>query len=101
MSKVIVLDTHIWIWQINANFDRFPAHWPALFEAADRVCVSAISCYEIALACKKGRLKLSGSTRDWSRRSLEPAGIELLPVNEYAVFCSFYSIRLLYGPSQL
>ena len=27
MSEVIVLDTHIWLWIINANFDRFPAQW--------------------------------------------------------------------------
>ena len=89
MSEVIVLDTHIWLWQINANFDQFPAHWPALFESADRVCVSPISCYEIALAHKKGRLELSGSmVQDWFERSLSPAGIELLPVNETVASCA-------------
>ncbi len=24
MSEVIVLDTHIWLWFINANLDKFP-----------------------------------------------------------------------------
>jgi PIN domain nuclease of toxin-antitoxin system len=27
MSEVIVLDTHIWLWLISANFDQFPSHW--------------------------------------------------------------------------
>ncbi len=34
MSEVIVLDTHIWLWFINANVDQFPSHWLAQIEAA-------------------------------------------------------------------
>lgn len=31
MSEIIVLDTHIWIWLINGNFDRFPSQWLGQF----------------------------------------------------------------------
>lgn len=80
MPKVIVLDTHIWLWQINANFDRFPAHWPAIFEAEDRLGISPVSCYEIALANKKGRLELPCPAIEWFEAALEPAGVEVFPL---------------------
>jgi superfamily I DNA/RNA helicase len=40
MSEVIILDTHIWLWLINANFDQFPAPWRDRIESAERVGVS-------------------------------------------------------------
>jgi PIN domain nuclease of toxin-antitoxin system len=49
MSEVIVLDTHIWLWLINANFDQFPSRWRDSIESATRVGISPMSCYEIAL----------------------------------------------------
>jgi PIN domain nuclease of toxin-antitoxin system len=35
MSEIVVLDTHVWLWLINANFDRFPSSWLSQFEKAD------------------------------------------------------------------
>jgi PIN domain nuclease of toxin-antitoxin system len=55
---VIVLDTHIWFWFVNQDFDRFPAPWRDVIETADQVGISPVSCYEIALAEQKGRLEL-------------------------------------------
>jgi PIN domain nuclease of toxin-antitoxin system len=79
MSQVIVLDTHIWLWLINANFDQFPSHWRDSIELASRVGVSPISCYEIALAHQKGRIRLPSTAQEWFRNALAP-GIELLPL---------------------
>ena len=45
------------------------------------MAVSAISCYEIALAYNKGRLEIDIPIRDWLSDSLAPAGIELLPLS--------------------
>jgi PIN domain nuclease of toxin-antitoxin system len=81
MSEVIVLDTHIWLWLINANFDQFPSHWRDSIEAAPRVGISPISCYEIALAHRKGRIRLPFTAQEWFRRALAP-GIELFPLTE-------------------
>ncbi|WP_287720107.1 MULTISPECIES: hypothetical protein [unclassified Microcystis] len=52
---MIILDTHIWFWYINENFEQFPLEWTAQIRQADSVGVSPISCYEIALAHHKGR----------------------------------------------
>ena len=40
--------------------------------------MSAISCYEVALAYNKGRLAIHIPVQDWLTDSLAPAGIELL-----------------------
>jgi PIN domain nuclease of toxin-antitoxin system len=82
MSEVIILDTHIWLWLINANFEKFPAHWCDQIESAERVGISPISCYEIALAHKKGRIIMSSTPQEWFCKALAPAGIELFPLTE-------------------
>ncbi len=88
MSEVIVLDTHIWLWLINANFDQVPPGWRARVEAADRVGVSPVSCYEIALAQKRGRLELLCPTKEWFQGALKPAGIELFPLTGEIAACA-------------
>lgn len=78
MSELIILDTHIWIWFINQEFGNFPADWKDKIETADRVAVSSVSCFEVALAEKKGRLQLPCPTDQWLQDALDPSTIELL-----------------------
>jgi PIN domain nuclease of toxin-antitoxin system len=80
MSEIIVLDTHIWLWLINSNFDHFPSSWLERFELAEILAVSPLSCYEIALAQSRGRLQLTCSPEEWFSRALAPAKIELFPL---------------------
>ncbi|USR91246.1 PIN domain-containing protein [Phormidium yuhuli AB48] len=82
MPKIIVLDSHIWVWLIHGYFDRFPNHWLDQFQSASLIGISPVSCYEISLAVHKGRLRLSKTLEEWLKTSLEPAGIELMPMNE-------------------
>ncbi len=86
MSEIIVLDTHIWFWYINGNFDRFPDQWRQQIRVADLVGVSAISCYEIVLAHHKGRLELDFPLEQWLIDSLQPSGIELLALTPQIAF---------------
>ena len=80
MSQVIVLDTHIWFWFINREFERFPADWRETIETAPQVGVSPVSCYEIALAHQKGRMSLPCPASEWFADALMPSGIDLLPI---------------------
>jgi PIN domain nuclease of toxin-antitoxin system len=80
MSEVILLDTHIWLWYVNGNFDRIPEHWLDQIEGADQVGISPLSCYEIALANQRGRLELHDTADRWFQDALEPIGIILFPV---------------------
>jgi PIN domain nuclease of toxin-antitoxin system len=80
MSEMVILDTHIWIWYVNENFDQIPTQWLAQIRQAEIVALSAMSCYEVALAYNKGRLAIHIPVQDWLTDSLAPAGIELLPL---------------------
>ena len=82
MPEIIVLDTHIWLWLIHGKNHLFPTHWQEIFELTPKLAVSPVSCYEIALAVKKGRITLSKTVPEWFNSALELAGIELLPINE-------------------
>ncbi|WP_414752999.1 type II toxin-antitoxin system VapC family toxin [Anabaena sp. CCY 9910] len=77
MSEVIVLDTHIWFWLINQEFQRFPTQWREAIETAEQVGISVISCYEIALAQQRGRLQLPCAANQWFQEALQPADITL------------------------
>lgn len=43
MSEIIVLDTHIWFWFVNGDFDQFPVYFRERIEQADMVGVSPVS----------------------------------------------------------
>ncbi|MEA5595265.1 type II toxin-antitoxin system VapC family toxin [Rivularia sp. UHCC 0363] len=80
MSQVIIIDTHIWIWFIFQEFERFPASWREVIETTDTVGISPVSCYEVALAQQKGRLQLPCNIELWLQEALEPSGITLFPI---------------------
>ena len=56
---MIVLDTHIWLWWINADQMRLQSAWTARIESAESVGVSAISCFEVAWLAHHGRIDLA------------------------------------------
>jgi PIN domain nuclease of toxin-antitoxin system len=81
MPEIIVLDTHIWFWFVNGDYDQIPAYYRERIEQADRVGVSPVSCFEIALARQKERLFLPCDTRKWLSEALVPSGIEIFPLS--------------------
>ncbi len=80
MPEIVLLDTHIWLWLVNDNLDRFPSSWLDQFEQADRLAVSPLSCYEIALAEQRGGLELGCPIEEWFNQALLLANIDLLPL---------------------
>jgi PIN domain nuclease of toxin-antitoxin system len=64
------------------SHDFFPARWRELIESAERVGISPISCYEIALAHQKGRIKISTPLSEWFSQAITPFGIELFQIDE-------------------
>lgn len=80
MSEVILLDNHIWIWLVDGSFERFPESWLSRFEQADCLGVSPISCYEIAIAQKRGRLSLDCTTETWLQQAFASGSFELFPI---------------------
>jgi PIN domain nuclease of toxin-antitoxin system len=76
---MIVLDSHIWFWWINSEHNRLSASLLAAIEDTSRIGVSPVSCFELALAHRRGRLKLPMPPTEWFALALEGSDIELLP----------------------
>jgi PIN domain nuclease of toxin-antitoxin system len=76
---VILLDTHAWLWYVS---DPQSLSKTAAAEIAkgERIGISAISCFEVATAVVKGRIRLDRSILDWLETALSLPRTELLPI---------------------
>jgi PIN domain nuclease of toxin-antitoxin system len=81
LAKMILLDTHIWLWWINGDLEKVGDIRKNLIEKSDKVVISAISCFEIAWLEKHRRIKLPVSLERWFEMALDNSGIELLAFN--------------------
>ncbi len=78
---MIVLDTHIWFWWVSGETGRLSRRLLDTLASAPAVGVSPVSCFEVALAVRKGRLELPVAASLWIEQALEPSGIKLLPLD--------------------
>jgi len=83
-SKYLLLDTHVWVWLINAD-DRFNRkQYMKIIEqysSQSAVRVSAISVWELGMLVAKERLILSKNIYQWVQESLNGKGISLEPLS--------------------
>jgi PIN domain nuclease of toxin-antitoxin system len=80
---VIVLDTHAWIWWV-ANPEKLTRAAEAAIETAkaqQRIHISCMSAWEVALLCARGRLELTMPPREWIARSEALPFLTFIPVN--------------------
>jgi PIN domain nuclease of toxin-antitoxin system len=77
---VIILDTHVWLWWINQDFTHLGDAWREALERADRIGVSAISCFEVAWLVHHGRIVLPEATDTWFEKALGGSGIDIAPI---------------------
>jgi len=79
-SSLLLLDTHVLVWSLEW-FDRLGAKTNNLLNKAareNRLAVSAITPWEIALLVSKGRLKLNADVMEWIRDALGKPGVRLI-----------------------
>jgi PIN domain nuclease of toxin-antitoxin system len=74
---VIVLDTHAWLWWQTTD-DKLSARALAAIDGADRIGVCTASCYELARASARGRIRLDRDIRVWVAQALGVDRIEPL-----------------------
>lgn len=87
----LLLDTHIWIWYLEDNRERMPDGVFALLDRAaggERLLVSDISYWEVALKSAVGRLSLSLEASVWLRRAESAPGIRFLALDRDTLFLS-------------
>lgn len=76
---MIVLDTHAWVWSVDAPRRLSQAARRAV-EQADRIGVSTTSVFEVVDLERRGRLELDAPPRVWIREALSRARVEPLPL---------------------
>ena len=77
----VVLDTCAIVWAVS-DPERLPERTVRVLEADDtHVCVSVISCAEIACAAQRGRIEIDRHWRRWFRHYVELNGWTPLPVD--------------------
>jgi PIN domain nuclease of toxin-antitoxin system len=78
-EALIVLNTHVWFWLV-ASPELLSEASTAAIDRADKLFVSAISCWEIAMLVQKRRVEISQPTEQWLECALRSTGTELLPI---------------------
>lgn len=77
---MIVLDTHAWIWWLTAP-NKLGRKATRSIKKANRIGVSAISVWEIAMKAKRGKLRFDRPYAIWLDEALAAdERIELLPL---------------------
>lgn len=76
---MIVLDTHTWIWWAS-DLARLGRRGRTAIEAADRIGVPAVCCFEVAAAVSRGRITLDRAPLEWIEQALALPRIELVPL---------------------
>jgi PIN domain nuclease of toxin-antitoxin system len=79
MGTMILLDTHAWVWWVSAPKMLSKASASAVRKASS-VGVSVVSCWELTLLLKKGRLALDRSPLEWIQHALSAPKVSLLPL---------------------
>ena len=74
---MILLDTHVWIWW-RADPDRLSAAVTRAIAGAERVGISSISVWELAMLVRRGRLTLDRDVEQWVRHALSGARVSVL-----------------------
>ncbi len=77
---MIILDTHIWLWWVNAEQNRMKTEWLELINNASDVGVPAISCFEVAWLERHNRIVLPKPRNIWFDKALTGSDITLVPV---------------------
>ena len=79
---MIILDPHVWLWWLMGDV-RLKAQWRQCIETSDRVCVSAISCVEVAWLAESGRIILPSASDEWMENAIVNSGLELIPITPH------------------
>jgi len=79
---VIVLDTHVWVRWVDPQANPLPTQIVDCIETADRLAVSAITCWEVAWLVRRNRLQLKLHLSDWLDQALQGSGVACIPIDQ-------------------
>lgn len=99
--RVIVLDTHAWVWWVSASPQLSAKAAREIERARGRgeIRVSAISAWEVALLARGDRLQLTMDVHDWVARSEALPFLRFVPVNHRIALRSVHLAGLHEDPA--
>lgn len=83
-TRLLLLDTHVWIWTVEGVTAELAAPAIARIEQASdagAVRVAAISIWEVAMLEARGRLRLALEIDEWIGQALAAPGTQLVPLS--------------------
>lgn len=80
---IVVLDTHAWIWFLNADPKLGPIARTEIEGAMERdqAVLSAITLWEVSMLVAKRRLSLPRDSRDWLEFHVTRPGLSIYPLS--------------------
>jgi len=75
---MIALDTHVWVFLVSGNTQNIPSKTLKQIEKSEKLYLCAISCWEVALLAKKGRLKINMPADIWISNALKFPKLEVI-----------------------
>lgn len=86
---ILLLDTHALVWVVTDSRKLSPVALAAVETPANRVCVSTVSLWEIAIKFGLGKLDLQGLIPEDLPALIEVEGYEILSPEPVAVASSY------------
>ncbi len=79
---MILLDTHIWLWWVHGD-NRMPGDYTKILQEQELsgLCLSAISCWEVAKLVEYQRLILPLPIAEWMQKALAYPGMRLIELS--------------------
>lgn len=90
MTRLVLLDTHVWVWLMLGD-NRLGGASRRMLEKAvsdGRLRVSVISVWEVAMLEAKGRLTLAADCESWVQEALAAPGIRLAELTPHIAISS-------------
>jgi PIN domain nuclease of toxin-antitoxin system len=84
---MIVLDTHVWLWWA-AQPERLSTAASRAIDEADRIGVSTLSVWEVAMLVTRRRIALDRDIGMWVRQALAAPRVEALELSSQAAIAA-------------
>ena len=94
----VMIDTHVWVFHVARMNDQLSASALSVLKKARVLCVSPISCWEIALLVKKGRLGIDNVSQ-WIQDALQFPRIQLINLTPEILVHSVFFNKLHQDPA--